>query len=75
MNTEKFQFKTNLNCSNCVSKVKGSLDATAGICSWDVNTDLEDKILTVESSGITQEEIIAMIQSKGFRAEPLDNNQ
>lgn len=66
-----FQFKTNLNCSNCVSKVQADFDSAEGISKWNVNTDNPDKILTVESQGITEEEVIKIIKKKGFKAEPL----
>ncbi|MBN9293848.1 MAG: cation transporter [Flavobacteriia bacterium] len=71
MENKEFQFKTNLNCGGCVSKVKPGLDQAAGISEWDVNITNADKILTVKSEGITEEEIIALIKSKGFKAEPI----
>ena len=58
MENKEFQFKTNLNCGGCVSKVKSDLDNA-------------DKILTVSSKGITEEEVIAIVKSKGFKAEPI----
>lgn len=71
MENKEFQFKTNLNCGGCVSKVKSDLDNTAGISEWNVDTASADKILTVKSEGITREEVIALIKSKGFKAELL----
>lgn len=69
MENKEFQFKTNLNCGGCVSKVKSDLDNAEGICHWNVDTDNSDKILTVSSKGVTEEEVIAIIKSKGFKAE------
>ena len=46
MENTEFQFKTNLNCGGCVSKVKADLDSTDGICEWNVDTANNDKILT-----------------------------
>jgi len=66
-----FQFKTTLNCGGCVSKVQADLDNAAGIHHWKVDTDNADKILTVDAVGITEKEIIAIINRKGFKAEPL----
>ena len=70
MENTEFQFKTNLNCGGCVSKVKADLDSADGICEWNVDTANNDKILTVKSEGITQDEIVASVKRKGFKAEP-----
>lgn len=71
MESKELQFKTNLNCGGCVSKVKSDLDHAAGISEWDVDITNTDKILTVKSEGITKEEVVALIKSKGFKAEPM----
>ncbi len=71
MENKEFHFKTNLNCGGCVSKVQSDLDNVEGICHWNVNTDNVDKILTVKSDGITEEEVVAIVKSKGFKAEIL----
>ncbi|WP_166923238.1 heavy-metal-associated domain-containing protein [Flavobacterium poyangense] len=72
MENKEFQFKTNINCGGCVSKVKADLDGAEGICEWEVDTANSDKILTVKAEGITEEEIIAIVKKKGFKAEPLE---
>ncbi len=71
MENKNLQFKTNLNCSNCVSKVQADLDNANGISEWNVDTTNNDKILSVKSEGITEEEVIAIIKKKGFKAEYL----
>jgi len=71
MENNKFQLKTTLNCGGCVAKVKSDLDNAQGICEWNVDTDNPEKILTVSSTGITKEEVAAIITSKGFKAEPI----
>lgn len=71
MENKELQFKTNLNCGGCVSKVKADLDNTTGICEWNVDTENVDKILTVKSKGITEADIITIIQGKGFNAEAI----
>ncbi|WON93930.1 cation transporter [Sphingobacterium sp. Lzh-3] len=68
MESKELQFKTNLNCSGCVSKVSADLDNLDGICEWSVDTSVADKILTVKSEGISEEEIIGIIKRKGFNA-------
>ena len=71
MENKKLKFKTNLNCGGCVSKVQSDLDNAGGICHWKVDTGNAEKILTVISKGITSDEVVALIKSKGFMAEPL----
>lgn len=71
MENKNLQFKTNLNCSNCVSKVQSDLDSASGIHEWNVDTTNADKILTVKAEGISEDEVIAIIKKKGFKAEPI----
>ncbi|MDR0265686.1 MAG: cation transporter [Sphingobacterium sp.] len=68
MESKELQFKTNLNCGGCVSKVSADLDSREGICEWNVDTSDADKILTVKSDGVSEEEIIEIIKKKGFNA-------
>ncbi len=71
MENQELKFKTNLNCSGCVSKVQTDLDQSSGISAWKVDTENPDKILTVQSTGITKDQVIDLIKSKGFQAEEL----
>ena len=71
MESKNLQFKTNLNCSNCVSKVQADLDNAGGICEWNVDTTNADKILTVKAEGITEDEVVPTFKKKGFKAEPI----
>lgn len=71
MENKEFQFKTNLNCGGCISKVKSDLDNAEGVSHWNIDTDNADKILTVTSKGISKEEVLTIIKSKGFKIEPL----
>lgn len=71
METKEFQFKTNLNCGGCVSKIQSDLDNAEGIHHWNVDTENSNKILTVSSKGITEDEVITIIKSKGFKAESI----
>ncbi|MEI2272844.1 heavy-metal-associated domain-containing protein [Sphingobacterium sp. ML3W] len=68
MESKNIQFKTNLNCGGCVSKVSADLDNAAGICEWSVDTSNSDKILTVKSNGISEEEVIEIVKKRGFIA-------
>ncbi|MBP3943733.1 hypothetical protein J5U18_09180 [Sphingobacteriaceae bacterium WQ 2009] len=71
MENKELIFKTNLNCAACVAKVKADFDAAHGVVSWKVDTDKADKILTVASNGISEDDVITIVKSKGFKIEPL----
>jgi copper chaperone CopZ len=71
MENKNLQFKTNINCGGCVASVKPHLDNADGICHWDVDTTNKDKVLTVKSTGITEEQVIETIQKAGFKIEHL----
>ncbi|WP_340152651.1 heavy-metal-associated domain-containing protein [uncultured Marivirga sp.] len=67
MNTLKF--KTNINCGGCLSKVTPFLNEEKNIKKWDVNLESDDRILTVETSDLTEEEVKKTVQKAGFKAE------
>ena len=73
MENNEFKFKTNLNCGGCVAKVKNDLDNNVTIAHWEVDINNADKILTVISNGITPENIIEIIQNKGFKIETINS--
>ena len=70
-NDKTLKFKTNINCSGCVEKVTPFLNDANGICHWDVDTANKDKILSVHSEEITEEEVIQKVQDAGFKIELL----
>ncbi|TAF65199.1 MAG: copper chaperone [Cytophagales bacterium] len=69
---QTFQFKTNINCGGCIASVKPHLDTTKGIVQWEVNTNDKNKILTVQTEGISQKQIIETVQKAGFNIEVLE---
>ena len=71
MENKEFQFKTNINCGGCVASVKPHLDSAEGVCEWNVATTNKDKILTVKSEGISEEQVLEIIKKTGFKAEPI----
>lgn len=71
MENKEFQFKTNINCGGCVASVKSHLDKAEGISEWNVDTDNKDKILTVKTEGITEEQVLDIVKKTGFKAEPV----
>ncbi|MCX2474974.1 heavy-metal-associated domain-containing protein [Pedobacter sp. MC2016-05] len=70
-NNQDLQFKTNINCSSCVAKVTPFLNDAKGIGQWEVDTTNREKILTLKSEGITEQEVIETVQKAGFKIEPI----
>jgi copper chaperone len=70
-NNKELYFKTNINCGGCVTAVTPHLNNAEGIVTWNVDTTNTDKILTVKSTGITEQEIIEKVQKAGFKIEPV----
>lgn len=64
-----FTFKTNINCGGCIAKIRPVLDATAEIAHWAVDTANPNKVLTIVSDGITEQEIIKVVKENGFNIE------
>lgn len=68
------QFKTNINCGNCVRAVSGFLNEVPGVAHWEVDTAVPDKILTVQGDAVTVEEVIAAVQDAGFDIASLEES-
>ncbi len=69
------KFKTTLSCNGCKSKLAPFLNEAEGISSWELDLENEDKILTVNSAGITQGEVKKLIEKAGYDAEALVNHK
>lgn len=68
---ETLQFKTNINCGGCVASVKPHLDSADGICEWNVDTNNQDKVLTVKAEGASKEYVVKIVEKAGFKAASL----
>ena len=68
---KEYQFKTNINCSGCVAKVTPLLNENPGVNDWKVDTDNPDKILIVQTANMEKEDIKAIIERAGFKADSL----
>jgi copper chaperone len=75
MENKQLQFKTNINCAACVASVSPQLDQAEAIAGWQVDTTDKNKILTVQSGTMTAEQVVALVQKAGFKAEALAANQ
>ena len=49
------KFKSNINCTGCLSKVTPVLNEEKAIEKWDVDLESDDRILTVETSNLDAE--------------------
>lgn len=69
---EELKFKTNINCTGCLSKVSPQLDNKKGIEKWEVNLEDPKKILTVKSNSVSQEMIIDVVEKVGFKIQKIN---
>ncbi len=64
-------FKTNINCNNCVAKVKPFLNQVENIENWQVDIENPDKTLKVSGEDeLTSQEVIEAVQKAGFSIQP-----
>ena len=66
---ETLKFKTNINCSGCVAKVTPHLEENPAIKEWNVDTNNPNKVLTITTDNLGEEEVKAIIQKAGFKIE------
>ncbi len=64
-------FKTNINCPNCLAKVSQALNQIVGEGKWSIDLSNPDKVLRVESNTIEETLIIDAIKEKGFIIEKI----
>lgn len=69
------QFKTNIHCNNCLRAVTGFLNEVPGITHWSVDTDNPDKILTVEGTSVSVQDVVAAVEEAGFIITPLNSSE
>lgn len=63
---ETLKFKTNIKCTGCLGKVTPHLDSAKGVESWEVDLENPDRILTVNSSEATEEDIVNTVHKAGY---------
>jgi len=70
----QLQFKTNINCGSCIKSVTPFLNALDEIDTWQVDTAVAEKILTVEtelSQIEIEQKVITAVSSAGFTIQKL----
>jgi copper chaperone len=65
---KKLSFKTNIQCSNCLSKVSPKLNEQVEIYNWAVDLQDPNKTLTVETNSLDAEDIRKVVLKAGFIA-------
>ena len=67
----ELKFKTNINCTGCLSKVTPILDAESGIENWEVDLKSEDRTLTVATTNLNAEQVETAVKRTGFTADSI----
>lgn len=66
------KFKTNIKCGGCTATVTPHLDALNSVDSWNVDTNVPEKVLTVSGDERTlTEDVISALEKAGFKAEQI----
>ena len=65
---KKYTFSTNIQCSNCLSKVSPKLNEQVGIQTWQVDLQDPNHTLTVETENLESEDIRKAVLKAGFIA-------
>lgn len=66
-----YQFKTSINCGNCVNLVKPYLSEVPNVAHWEVDTANPDKILTVQGDALQPETVMEAVKEAGFTIEQI----
>lgn len=68
---ETKNYKTNIKCTGCLSKVTPVLNELAGEDNWEVDVQTPEKRLTLINPDVNENELIASLKELGYTAEPL----
>jgi copper chaperone len=66
---KSLEFKTTINCNNCIAKVTPYLDSVKGIVHWEVDIKNPAKILTVYGDDVASEDVKAKVKEAGYSIE------
>jgi copper chaperone len=65
------QFKTDIKCGGCISKVTPFLNEAVGADNWKVDTNNPQKVLTVASENLDETMVAKAVKDAGFKAEKI----
>lgn len=69
------KFKTNIQEINCVDRIASYLDNFKDIVTWNIDTDAEDHLLTVQGyERLHPRDVVAIVNLAGFYAKPVKSN-
>lgn len=71
MENKKMQFKTNINCGSCIKSITPHLNKLENV-EWSVDTNHPDKILTVITENITEDQIEKTVKKAGFNIQKIE---
>ncbi|MEQ9186815.1 MAG: heavy-metal-associated domain-containing protein [Cryomorphaceae bacterium] len=66
------KFKSNINCTGCLSKVSPVLNEENGIKNWDVDLQHDDRVLTVQTDTLSPKEIEQAVSKAGFTLDEMN---
>ena len=67
-------FTSNIACNACLSKVKPFLDELEGVIKWEVDIENPQKILTVQSSEVSADQIQEAVIKAGYQLKDPQNS-
>lgn len=68
---EILKFKTNVENQEAISKVAAYLDKEEGISKWNIDTESEEKILSVSGTDLSPQTVKNAVEQAGFKAETI----
>lgn len=68
---KELKFKSNINCTGCLSKVRPVLDNEEKIETWEVDLQSDDRVLTVKTNDMEVKEVQEKLAEVGFEAEEI----
>jgi copper chaperone len=71
MSDQNYKFKTNIKCGGCIATVTPHLNALDGVENWKVDLESPDRVLTVESNGATESQIMNSVTTAGYKIEKM----
>ena len=66
---KQLKFKTNINCTGCLSKVKPVLETEKQIEKWEIDLESDDRLLRVDTEELVADDIKLKLARIGFNAE------
>jgi copper chaperone CopZ len=65
------EFKTNIMCGSCISKVTPVLNEVIGENNWKVDLLNPQKMLSVTNTDLAESDIIKAVEKAGYKAESI----